>query len=434
MANKSGKKGQKKKNTPNSKKEEIKMISTIEDLEETSLEKEKDSQTFIEQESGPREETSSQPVLEEQKQEEIKTEVITSIVETNSSNLVMEEETLGLVEVPQKVEIKEKSCPNCKTKIIGKYCANCGAYVAPLLEDKSLNLVTEEIGQNNLELSKEESSSGTSLVSEEISLEQISVVNPVTVPKPILPVVDSNSSTEVSEPIPLDVTLTTPPVNPMGVPGIMPIPNAGMNHNVMNYQKINSNNHASIPKRSHKLLLGISILIVLIGGLLIYFLIIQKEGRNTTIKNKDTGSNVNSNFVSNSSNQEELEEEDVTKLSCTLKEENFQEGIDSTSVIIYVFKKNILIKTINEESLEFSSDSLKYYGYYEGALKEMLEEELDKFDNTTLEMEKTENTITSIYSVDLTANPSNPRNNLDELGYTYSQAKKELEKEGYICK
>ena len=150
-------------------------------------------------------------------------------------------------------------------------------------------------------------------------------------------------------------------------------------------------------------------------------------------KEKIKNANRNNSNIPSISNSNTQEEKDTIKLNCVLEEE-YAEGVTGESSITFIFRDEELIKTIDEESVHFKEEGLKHYSAYETSLKETLESDEFKFDNTTFEMRTTKDRITAVYTVDLTADPFNPNNNLDELGYSYQEAKTDMEKDGYICK
>lgn len=199
--------------------------------------------------------------------------------------------------------------------------------------------------------------------------------------------------------------LDIPSFSLLGTPGIRPIPDAGMNHNVMKQQKylFQQKTIEKKPKRRWSLLLLRFLL--LIGFLFLFYY-----------------------FVFIKSNEKER------ILTCMLKEYDEEEKIDNVSVLRYLFENGTLVQTVDEESIVFSEESLNHYSSFEKSLQEWVEEEKDAYDNVRIEIKNTENSIKAIYVVDLTADPNNPKNDLAELGYTYSQLKKELIEEGYSCK
>lgn len=216
----------------------------------------------------------------------------------------------------------------------------------------------------------------------------------------------------------------TPPINPMNVPGVMPIPDSGMKHNVKNFSNFSLDSNPPIHKNKKTIIF--IIVVCLLGILLIYLLFFKEE------KKKELPKNTNSNIPS-SSNSNNQEEKGTINLNCVLEEE-YAEGVTGESSITFIFREEELIKTIDEESVYFKEEGLKHYSAYETSLKETLESDEFQFDNTTFEMRTTKDRITAVYTVDLTADPFNPNNNLDELGYTYQEAKTDMEKDGYICK
>ncbi len=219
----------------------------------------------------------------------------------------------------------------------------------------------------------------------------------------------------------------TPPINPMNVPGVMPIPESGMRHNVKNFSNFSLDSNPPIHKSKKKIIF--IIVVCLLAMLLIYLLFFKGDKKKEKLKNANSN---NSNILS-ISNSNTQEEKDTIKLNCVLEEE-YAEGVTGESSITFIFRDEELIKTIDEESVHFKEEGLKHYSAYETSLKETLESDEFKFDNTTFEMRTTKDRITAVYTVDLTADPFNPNNNLDELGYSYQEAKTDMEKDGYICK
>lgn len=199
-------------------------------------------------------------------------------------------------------------------------------------------------------------------------------------------------------------------------PSIMPIPDAGMKHNIMrrqqNFLQESSKFQSKKKKNNSFIILIVVFAIVMIGIIMVY-------------KNIDKSNKKN---ISSSS------EKKLETLTCRLEEAGEEVGLESISVLTYLFEEDILIKTIDEESLIFQKEALEYYSIYQKSLEEWVESEQKKFDNVTLQIENTDTLLKVIYTVDLKEYSKNATNNLEELGDTYSQIKQDLEIEGYTCK
>lgn len=230
----------------------------------------------------------------------------------------------------------------------------------------------------------------------------VETVNPTVVPT--IPTIVKNEEEPVNPTsIPIieekQDSYLLPPVNPMGVPGVLPIPNSGINHNVMRQPGYLFQNKSKKKKKNWLLVIVFPFLLVIIF-LLVYLLLFRKEKH----------------------------------LVCTFKEYEEEEKYENVSVLTYEFKKDRLVKTIDEESIVLNEDSMNLYSTFEESLKSWVEEEKNTYHNVHAEIQNTENTIKVIYTVDLTADPKDPKNDLEELGYSYEELKEELEGEGYYCK
>ncbi len=329
-----------------------------------------------------------------------------------------------------KQEENKKLCPNCFTLVTSKYCPNCGKKVDEKEEEKKEEQPRLCSKCSTPVTSKYCPNCGT-LVLKDVFLEEEKepaqeMSNSSTLPEPV-------SETKIEK----ETEPTVPSVSSIGMPGVVPIPNAGMDHNVIKqYNFSNEAQQEPEEKKSKSFLIPILvILIFIIIVITIVILVTRPSKKETSKENKNSHviPDSSSNVPDSNSNSKEEDKDDALVLSCVLTSD-YEEGIKSISKSTYTFKNNKIVESLEEEILEFDEKGMQYYNIYLDNVREELLDDSYYFDNTTLEMIKTENRVGLSYRTDLTADPKNSNNNLDLLGTTYQSAKKELEKEGYQCK
>jgi len=304
-------------------------------------------------------------------------------------------------EIIKQEESKEeiKVCSNCATPVTRKYCPNCGAKV---------------------EEEKKES-------------QKLCLKCSTPVPGKYCP----NCGEDVVKDVSLEEQKEEllPPVSSMGIPGVVPIPNAGIEHNAFKQYSFSTEiPKESLPKKSKRNLVITCIAVLFIVAIVtVVLLFINQSKKEKTKGNSNSLQTSFSNTKVPDSNRNEEKPDDTLVLSCTLTS-NYEDGIKSISKTIYTFQDNKIIKSLEEEILEFNEKSMQYYDIYLDNVKEELLNDSYYFDNTTLELIKTQNSVGLSYTTDLTVDSKNSNNNLELLGTTYKSAKKELENEGYQCK
>lgn len=235
---------------------------------------------------------------------------------------------------------------------------------------------------------------------------------------------------EMPIPVPLDtiVVLVQPEiVSPMLVPNVVgaPIP------------EIISNNKKQKNYKGLFIILGI--LLILVVAVLIYFLVLkkdEKEPNDNSNSNSSSNSNSNTNTGSGyewnpaTSKIKEINDVDAIKLICK-KTAEIDEIISGTTVK-YIYKDGVFIQAIIDDEITFNENSIKYYEFYLGSAEDEILTET-KYDNMITEIQKKKMSISYVYSVDMTADPTNPNNLLTSKSLTYESAKTQLKNEGYIC-
>ena len=193
-----------------------------------------------------------------------------------------------------------------------------------------------------------------------------------------------------------------------------------------------------VPPLKNKKIVGIlvaSLVAFILVVILVLGLIKKNEEKSENI---NSHSNVESNTNTNSNENpsvpiiEEIDDPNAIKLICH-KERSVGQGITSMSTEHYIYLNDSLVQIVEEENIYFDGEALSFYSYYEGLMKEELENEDLRFHNIKLELIQEKNKVGVRSATDLTADPSNPENNLTNANLSYNEAKKMLENLDYTC-
>lgn len=241
-------------------------------------------------------------------------------------------------------------------------------------------------------------------------------------------------------PVSLDTITTLPPVEVPLMSEQTPQPNISSNLDQTQVTTFNQPMNESVPpkKKNNKLIIIIGgVVVLLVATVLIYFLVIKKDDNKDNKKNNNDDTKEEEKKGSgnvwdpSTSKIKEVTTADSIKLTC--KKTATTNEITDSSIIIYIFKDNLFLQAIIEEEIAFTKNSIKYYNYYALAAAEELAETDGTYDNVIMELRKKDMSISYIYSIDMTADATNPNNLLDSTGMNFDSAKLGLEKEGYVC-
>jgi AAA ATPase containing von Willebrand factor type A (vWA) domain len=205
--------------------------------------------------------------------------------------------------------------------------------------------------------------------------------------------------------------------------------------------------NAEQPKKSKKIFIIIFVLLIVVAGA-VYFILnkdkkeTEKPSNSSSNSDSNSGSNSNSNSNGNTgsgyewdpstSKIVEIKDPDAVKLICKTSSE--YDSLKEESTVTYIYKEDIFLQAIIEEELFFTEASMNFYNYYLGQAEEDLKSEEGTYDNLIAEIRKKAYSISYVYSIDMSADPTNPKNLLDSSEMTYTEAKTQLESEGYTCK
>lgn len=288
------------------------------------------------------------------------------------------------------------------------------------------NLISNNLGQQNVD-------------SQQVMQENIVPVAQGTTNNPEY--TDSSQfGADMPLPASLDTIATLPPVEAPLMSEQTPQPNISSNLSQTSVPTFNQPISESIPpkKKNNKLIIIIGgVVVLLVATLLIYFLVIKKDdNKNNKENNNDDTKEEEKNGSGNvwdpsASKIKEVTTADSVKLTC--KKTETTNDITDSSIIIYIFKDNLFLQAIIEEEIAFTKNSIKYYNYYASAAAEELAETDGTYDNVIMELRKKDMSISYVYSIDMTADATNPKNLLDSTGLNFDSAKLGLEKEGYVC-